>query len=121
MEDKKKKKQEEKKKKESAQKKVSLWQALLFVTDIQPPSPSKDKKCYPTQSILPLPFSQTKPRCQCCNTISTILILIGAQPNAAFKYAQVFLLQLHHKDHMHIEHMHFVMCVSPEAFPRDFM
>lgn len=73
MEDKKKKKQEEKKKKDAAQKKVSLWQALLFATDTQPPSSSKEEKCYPTQSILPLPFSSTKPRCQCCNAIGTIL------------------------------------------------
>lgn len=82
MEDKKKKKQEEKKKKDAAQKKVSLWQALLFVTVIQPPSLSKEKKCYATQFILPLPFSSTKPRCQSCKAIGTIFTLIGAQQNA---------------------------------------
>lgn len=154
MEDKKKKRQEEKKKKDAAQKKVSLWQALSYNTDIRsffsfncvcisiktnhgtilnPSSvlvhawaafPSNEKKCHPKRSILPLPFSSATLRRNLFNTVCTILNVgwCTAQPSAAVKYAQVFLLQLHHTDHMHIEHMHFVMCVSREAlYPEPYV
>lgn len=48
-------------------------------------------------------------------------MLGGAQQSTGLQYAQVFLRKLHHIDHMHVEHMQFVMCVSTGSINQNIM